>query len=348
MQKTRIAQAGAVILAGVGLTAAAMFVLPVKDTSHYEAPAEDPARLQVFVVGDQGEGDYRQRRVAALLEARCREAGSEVLVQTVGDNFYSDGVTDIEDPKWQTMFEAMYDTPCLMQTSFYGALGNHDYELSPDAQVDYAITGAGTGRWTMPARFYAYDYGAVEDNLEDDAVEGNGVDKSLVSVVVLDTMQPLEHQIELIEQTFADPGATHWRVVVGHYNIRTYSRKYHEDNDLLKALSSTLQKHKVHFYLSGHSHGLQLIEMPQEPVYVISGGGGASPREMVPGSPDILKLSLQRLGFAAIDLSPTHAVVTFVETSDEFFTTFSVTEHGFVVARACLEAARATDCVLPR
>ncbi|MEX0943777.1 MAG: hypothetical protein WD002_14670, partial [Pseudomonadales bacterium] len=161
MQKSKMFQGIAIFLLGLGLLVATMFVLPVKDRSAYTPPIRDAARLQVFVFGDQGEGNYRQRRVAAMLESHCRAASAEVIVQTVGDNFYSDGVTGIDDPKWQTRFEAMYDTPCLMQARFYGALGNHDYGLSPDAQVDYTFAGAGTGRWHMPAKFYAYDYGAA-------------------------------------------------------------------------------------------------------------------------------------------------------------------------------------------
>ncbi|MCA9017602.1 MAG: metallophosphoesterase, partial [Planctomycetaceae bacterium] len=271
---------------------AAMQVLPFKNRAPWNPPPSSSDKVTLLTLGDFGEANFRQRRVAAMLEEACRSAVGEKLVQTVGDNFYSAGVSDIDDPQWTSKFESVYDTPCLMQTRFFAALGNHDYVGSIAAQSEYQ--NHGTGRWQMPANFYIHDHGMVDG-------------RALVRIVVVDTMTDLKEQIAMIETAFADPDAAIWRVVVGHYNIRTYSEKYHDDDDLQYSLMPALMANQVNFYISGHSHNLQLIENSpvrpdtgREPVYLVSGGGGASPRELLEADPEVAPLLDQKLGFPVV------------------------------------------------
>src|SRR5262249_10265627 len=81
-------------------------------------------------------------RVAEQLKSR--------FVVTTGDNFY-DGVTSLHDAHWQESYEAVYHRPSL-QIPWYVVLGNHDYQGSVQAQLDYAYLSA---RWCLPAPDYA-------------------------------------------------------------------------------------------------------------------------------------------------------------------------------------------------
>jgi len=80
-------------LAGLGLTAA----LPL---SRAWAEAGGPS-LAFLAVGDWGrEGSSHQRDVAVRMGESAKEIGTRFVI-SVGDNFYEDGVTGLDDPAWQ-------------------------------------------------------------------------------------------------------------------------------------------------------------------------------------------------------------------------------------------------------
>jgi tartrate-resistant acid phosphatase type 5 len=153
-------------------------VLSIYPVRKGRAVAVDQARqadqVVMIAMGDHGSGDFRQRRVAALLEDTCGSLPQLDFVQTLGDNFYNYGVQSIEDPLWKTGFEEMYGTPCLLETDFYAVLGNHDLARNPYAQVEYGIGGYGTGRWHMPDLSFAQEFG----------ISGG---RTLVKIVMLNT-----------------------------------------------------------------------------------------------------------------------------------------------------------------
>ena len=112
--------------------AAVMRALPFKDTSPFHrAGPVSPHTVSIIAFGDQGSADYRQRRGAALLESACRSTPDLAFIQTLGDNFYFKGVKSVDDPLWQTAFQSIYNTPCLVNTTFHALLGNHDEEGDP-------------------------------------------------------------------------------------------------------------------------------------------------------------------------------------------------------------------------
>lgn len=317
------------ILFGVALV---LWLLPVKDYSAWRpAAGDDPDIVSLIAMGDQGRGDYRQRRVAAMLESACRTLPELEFIQTLGDNFYNNGVASVDDPLWSERFEDMYDTPCLMHLDFYAALGNHDYGLNPGAQVEYAQREYGSGRWKMPATSYVHRHGRSDG-------------RDLVTIVVLDTNQPLEPQLELIRNAFADPDASIWRVVAAHHNVRTYSQEYAEDKRFLEGLLPTMRASDVHFYVSGHSHNLQLIEFTGEPLYVIAGGGGRAPRSVNMAEPDKQRLALRSLGFAAMTFGPDTVHIRYAATNGNLFSLMQHHSHEFTVSRHCM-TAHAQPCI---
>ena len=59
----------------------------------------------------------------------------------LGDNFYFDGVKNVEDPRFITSFEKAFTDEHLINTPFFLNLGNHDYrgtvEGNATAQIVY-------------------------------------------------------------------------------------------------------------------------------------------------------------------------------------------------------------------
>ena len=62
-------------------------------------------------------------------------------------------MTSLHDAHWQQSYEAVHHWPSL-QIPWYVVLGNHDYQGSVQAQLDYAYLSA---RWCLPARYYAVE-----------------------------------------------------------------------------------------------------------------------------------------------------------------------------------------------
>ena len=314
----------------IGLGVANYYFLPIEDHSYHKSPDRDDQSITIAILGDFGTGDFRQRRVSNLLESACRTFDID-FVQTVGDNFYPSGVQSITDPKWKTHFESMYSTPCLMGVNFFGALGNHDYESNPQSQIDY--TSRGSERWFLPNNYYSHSHGTIKNS-----------NKKLLTTVVLDTEFPIEKQKKFIENELALSESL-WKIVIGHANIRTFGQKYINDDRHEKLLLPTLKDTSTDFYISGHTHSLQLIESKGEPIYVISGSGGKTPRAITKENNTDLIFGAEHLGFALITLTKTDATVRFIMTSSRLFDKDIEKEIAYKINRYCLNESRRKSCV---
>jgi tartrate-resistant acid phosphatase type 5 len=324
-----------IVITALITVSAAMWILPIRDTSPYKRAAAPPSRAGIIAFGDQGSGDFRQRRVAALVESTCRAMPDLAFIQTLGDNFYYRGVRSLHDPLWHDALESIYDTPCIAQTPFHALLGNHDEEGDPSVEIAYNEDHHSPVQWRMPAHFYASHAGITADG------------RTLVGLVVIDTNMALRDQIALIDRTFANPDDPVWRIVAGHHNVRTDSAKYHDNDRLRHALLPALKRNHVHFYLAGHSHNLQLIERSGEPVYVIAGGGGKRPRPVLSNTDNKALLARQSLGFVSMSFDAAGADIRFIATSGHFYSTLAKQQFKFHVARGCLDKPNHKNCVEP-
>ncbi len=68
------------------------------------------------------------------------------FIISTGDNIYPNGVDSVDDKQWQTKFKNVY-TGDALKLPWYAVLGNQDYRLSPEAQVEYSRHDA---QWNMP------------------------------------------------------------------------------------------------------------------------------------------------------------------------------------------------------
>lgn len=254
-------------------------------------------------------------RYADMLEAR--------FVIALGDNFYVDGIKNITDPLWNTAFHDVYSADSL-QVPWYPILGNHDYHVSVQAQIDRTYM-HGEDLWTLPSNYYVYSY-LLNDGGKMTIVY---IDTQLLEPYHDDTQiifddpnweeKRAEH-LEWIDYTLEEEAKTAtWLIVAGHYPI--YSVGVNCDSvTLLKSLQPLLEKHKVHMYIAGHDHNHQWIEMNDGIVYVVSGqSGGRGPfgPEGVKcmgtsRSTNYIKNYFSECGFAYAEVDSTKLSVSFV------------------------------------
>ena len=241
-----------------------------------EAPADDH---HLMMIGDWGWTDSKaQSAVAAGMQRYVSDLKLKPdAMLLLGDNFYGEFKGGTNCPRWKTQFEDMYPAsvfpgPC------YALLGNHDYDDEPKtklaAQLGYAKARPGT-RWTMPAKWYAFDFPNVNP---------------LVKFIVLDSnyKNRLEQltAAEKAEQNawfateIAKPRTAPYLVVMAHHPL--YTNGVHHDNQaLITDWEPLLRKHKAHFYFAGHDHDMQHMEFDAHPTsFVVSGGGGARVRNI--------------------------------------------------------------------
>jgi tartrate-resistant acid phosphatase type 5 len=267
-------------LGGLGLAAA----LPAS-----RAASDGRGSLSFLAVGDWGrEGAYHQRDVAIQMARSARELDARFVV-SVGDNFYENGVTGVDDPAWRRSFEDIYDAPSL-QIPWHVALGNHDYRGNVQAQIDYTEH---SPRWRLPARWYSF-----EERAPDGAVAELFVTDTtpLVAFYYADplTREGLEGQrrnvplqLAWLDRALARSSAQ-WKIVIGHHPVysgwidpgRALSRAnpyfvlrtLGGTPDLMARLDPILRRHRVALYLNGHNHDLQHVRMGSTD-FVCTGAG---------------------------------------------------------------------------
>lgn len=228
------------------------------------AGATDQPSGRFLLIGDWGRTAdeiflrANQMRVAMAM-GRATETARPAAVICLGDNFYPDGAPKVDSVLFEMCFEMMYDAPSL-QVPFWVALGNHDYHISVQGELDYAAQRKGTGRWTLPARYWSRTVEVAPG--------------TKAKFVILDTspflreyssgkklsdaaQQDTAAQLAWLDKELAEPGIA-WRIVCGHHPI--WSGGNHGDTaELKERVLPILQRHKVQLYACGHDHVPQVF-----------------------------------------------------------------------------------------
>lgn len=144
-----------------------------RDGGVIDAPVIDappmPTEVRFVVMGDVGEGNEAQYKVADAVAQKCQADGCDFVI-LLGDNFYDSGVTSVDDPQWQTKFEDPYQN---IDLPFFAVLGNHDYGGSilgidtggignewDKGPVEVMYDGV-SAKWNMPDTHYTFTWGNV-------------------------------------------------------------------------------------------------------------------------------------------------------------------------------------------
>ena len=253
--------------------------------------------LTFLAVGDWGrDGAFNQRAVAQRMGETAAAIGARFVI-SAGDNFYEDGVSGVDDPKWKTSFEDIYSAPSL-QVPWHVILGNHDYHGNSQAQIDYS---AGSRRWRLPSRYYARREQAPDGTRLDlffidtspfiSAYWAGGAEKVKVSG------QDAPAQLAWLETALAASRAD-WKIVIGHHPIHS-GRDPASTDDMLAKVDPMLQRHGVALYVNGHDHDLQHFRAG-DTHYVCTGAGSKMDPACVADSGDFCSVSP---GFTAYRLT---------------------------------------------
>jgi tartrate-resistant acid phosphatase type 5 len=223
-----------------------------------------------FVLGDYGSGGKGQKAVAAAMAGkRSRDGGDAVF--GVGDNFLNTGVESVNDPQWRSKFEDVY-TSDDFPVPFYMILGNHDYELNTEAQLQYTglrLPDGAVTRWTLPAHFWT-------TVLTPDGASFR------IRLIGLDT-EPLtggdaaarKRQIAWLDSVLAS-SREEWILVLGHHPVYSNGSDHGNTIGMIKHVKPLLERHHVDAYFAGHDHSLQVLAPENGVHYFVSGGGSKS------------------------------------------------------------------------
>jgi tartrate-resistant acid phosphatase type 5 len=260
-------------------------------------PSDKPIRVLAF--GDFGTGSPAQIQTAAAMRAYNKEHPFDFGL-TLGDNFYSRGMTSPDDPRWKTEWEDLYGP---LGIKFYATLGNHDwygYTDSPAAEILYTQK---SPDWRMPAPYYTFTAGPAQ-------------------FFAFDTVEVNEEELEWLDSALTKSTAR-WKVVYGHYHIFSATRG--DNKELIEELLPILEKNHVDIYLNGHDHNLQELKPEGGVHFFVSGGGGAGLYDLNPYDRTIYKQKVN--GFTVLEADQDHFKVSFIGTDGKVLHETTLTKN---------------------
>ncbi|MDB5172092.1 MAG: metallophosphoesterase [Phycisphaerales bacterium] len=286
--------------------------------------------VNLVAFGDWGFGTADQQAVADAIAAYAKDRPRFDAALLLGDNFRVT-LEDTDDPNFQTVFEKMYDRKRL-NFPFYACFGNHDYEKDRfKVELDYARLHP-QSRWKVPSRWYRIDMPTTKE--------------PLVTVLMLDSNKPMmtgadwDAQIAWMKQELDKPRAR-WTVCCAHHTL--FSNGAHGDNGVLQSQWGEIFKdHKVDFYLCGHDHTLQHLEIEGWPTtFIVSGGGGARRRSLLRDNRG--PYSRSDTGFAALRFTESAATVSLIDSHDKLLHVFERSTDGTIRILATSPSDKATE-----
>jgi tartrate-resistant acid phosphatase type 5 len=235
--------------------------------------------VNLFVLGDAGfEHNKIQKQVADAMSLYRNGQltgtnGARVPLDAVvltGDNFEDQPFEDAVKAQFEEAY-AEFNLP------FFVTLGNHDLPgKKAKAEWEYAMKDAAEGgspRLTVNSEFPFTHY----------RVELPDANAPLVTLIELDSngsARQKEGEVFLkqhLDLLAADP-RKRWVVVFTHYPL--YTNGCHQEGDEFPNRWRQLLQDRVHFYLCGHNHNLEHLEVEDPPgtvrttSFILSGAGG--------------------------------------------------------------------------
>lgn len=244
---------------------------------------------RVLVFGDSGYGSDVQMRLARIME----EADADLVVHT-GDIAYQDGTEEDFTLRHFQVYRQM-----LSHVPFFPAPGNHDLRAEGGAPYRRAFV------WPAPfgdARFYSFRWGDIlfvaldtTDERETDwrvelsADAGGEPPSSYTDGAELREGEGRQYDWlgEKLRAGRQDP-EVRWTIVYMHhppYSHAVGMSGHGTDVKILREVAPLFDEHGVDLVLSGHDHHYErtfplfddkLAEEGCGPVYILSGGGGAT------------------------------------------------------------------------
>lgn len=221
--------------------------------------ATDPS--YVIILGDTGNGSQAQYDVAYRIKKHCQQYDCYSAF-IAGDIIYNNGVNTLSDTQFNSKFEQPYAQVDLV---FNIAYGNHDYHGCTKCYMDYSNI---SPKWNMPFKYYKISYPEVD-------------------YFVINTESVTERQQDWLRSGL-ETSKARWKVVIGHKPLITYEETHTGEKWEGRQEIKSIICHDADVYVSGHSHLLEDIGKVTSCTVkqLISGGGGAALRDIVPNTKD--------------------------------------------------------------
>jgi acid phosphatase len=289
------------------------------------AQSPSPNALNFVVIGDWGRrGETDQMEVAKQMGEAAQNIGAKFVI-AVGDNFYENGVSGVDDKHWKQSFENVYTAPSL-QVPWYAILGNHDYHADCDAQIAY---GQVSKRWNMPARYYMQSQ-QIDKNVTADFFY---LDTTPMVRVYYDRFfeeptfanvktQNVPAQLAWFKQALSASKAK-WKIVFAHHPI--YSGGEHGDTtELIESILPLLREHGVQVYFNGHDHDLQHLMAGDINLFCSGAGSQHRPTRATSHS----KFAKACSGFTTVALGPDKMDVRMIDNNGKVLYTTSIIRNS--------------------
>ena len=288
------------------------------------------------MIGDWGYENFTaQKVVAEAMQRYARERSLKTDAPLMlGDNWYGQLPGGVASSRWTMQFEEMYPRS-VFDCPAYAVLGNHDYQRMPESKVDAELAYAKRGitRWTLPARWYRFEFPATNPMVTVLALDSNmphAISPQAKSVNLTLTPEERAEQLRWLNAELEKPRQTPYLIVMAHHPI--YSNGPHGDHEMLIAdWEPLLRQHKAHLYLAGHDHDMQHLEFEGHPTsFVLSGGGGADLYTLKIEEAQRGPYAAKVYGFTHLQIAPDKLTLRHLDTSGRVIHGFTKTPDGAV------------------
>ena len=215
-----------------------------------QSRASEPHQVNLLVIGDMAGDTPERAAVAKAITESIAASGKHFDAAVVPGDVFSMKLTSPDDPHIQKLFEKAYD-PKILSFPFYIAYGNHDYEYGKAPMERGYSSEHPQSRFKLPAPYYRVDLPEKDP---------------LVTMLVLDSNRQAlddnhwQQEIDWIDAELSKPRGL-WTICCAHHPF--FSNGAHGDNGVLQTQWGELfKKHHVDFYISGHDHTMQHLEVP--------------------------------------------------------------------------------------
>jgi tartrate-resistant acid phosphatase type 5 len=204
--------------------------------------------MKIYLLGDVGEFNKETNKIFKNIK---NDKTNEDIIILLGDNFYPNGVESINDKKWNNYKNLNLDIP------IWCILGNHDYLGNVKAQIEFK-----TNNWNLPNYYYKKSFDKFDFFFIDTSIlvpNYSNLNYSIVKSKI--DREPLEMAKEMVEWLDRElEESTNPKIILGHYPIFSFGM-YGINKKLFKILFPILKKHRIKYYISGHDHNLQIIDI---------------------------------------------------------------------------------------
>lgn len=203
--------------------------------------------MKIYLLGDVGEMNKNTKKIFNNI----KKDDSEKVIFLLGDNFYPDGVSSINDEQWLNFKNTNIDFP------IYAILGNHDYLGNVKAQIEY-----NKNNWNLPNFYYKKTFDNIDFFFIDTSIilpNFSNIDYTIVKSKL--GHEPLEYCKKMLDWLEDELTKTkNYKIVVGHYPISSLGI-YGINKKLFIKLFPIFKKYDVKYYISGHDHNLQIVDI---------------------------------------------------------------------------------------